>query len=1170
MTKAVLSSLLLLIARIAYSQCPSVDFSIPATACLNTNFEPSAVISNAASYSWDFCDGSLLNTPELKVNTLPVGLTDIYDLTHVEHNGNHFSFAVSYAANRIYRFDHGMNIASTPQQVTDLGDLGILRPLGIYFIEESSIFFALVVTESGKLYRLSFGASPGSIPTVAEITGMTGLTDHRQMKIFKENGSVLALIAGGNTTKVSLLNFGNSIGNQPTQSFIQLPTGNIVMGLDVITECNNSYSLVSTLGDGIYLLSFGTSFTNAPVITKPVNGGSRLGLSIVKSKGQFYAFVSTQPGGIDRFDFGNSITNTPSVVNLGTFGGISLAIGHSIVKVGARYYDISINNSNGRYRILEFPKACDYGGDYLNLENPGFIKYNSAGTYFITLAARGSNNELVTVTKSVVVSSVPAPVPDVIASHQCQTSGITFTSTTQSGETITSAQWTFGDSTPSATELNPIHQFATAGEYTVKLEITVINNCKNIVEENIRIYDPPIADFLMPSGLICTNNQFTFLNNTADVFDGYLSYQWYVDNNPVGTARDLQHTFLSTGVKTIKLKTSIPGCFSEVTQSTSAIQAGPTVDFLVAGKCIGEEIQFTSNISETVTDYAWNFGDGNTSTQTNPKNIFANAGEFSVSLATTSPNGCNNSINKQITIFSKPAVDFSTDSPPQSCSGSATRFNNLTPGPTDGTIASWLWDFGDPGTNNTSTLQEPSHIFANAGTYDVALTAVTEDGCLGSIQKSIGISQSPAVTVENNAPCIGLPVNFTATGNNIQTYYWEIGTSYYTTANTSHTFNAPGTYPVRLTVQGSNGCQFVFNKNVSVPVPLIPDFTVTKNCTDHQTVFTDITAGADAVVQRSWDFAGIGAGTGSQALFQFNALGNKSVKLTVTSQAACTYSKTRLVNIIRPPVAGFIASPETGALPLTVQFTNTSTDAVQYEWNFGDAGAMSSAVSPAYIFQNIGTFVTSLKATNNEGCESLFSKPVNVAEPRPDVDLKVISIAENPDGTINVIVTIQNKGNTILKNLPVDIDISGKVSLREIIEEPIAPSSLYNLVLNYGINYWSNLGFLCATTTLLNDLAPEGNRICTELNDNIHFFSPYPNPVKSELFIEWIAPGEKAVEITIIDTFGKTISSTLFSSLPGLNRSSYDVRNLQTGIYIVRFNAGAISKSQRIFVSREN
>jgi PKD repeat protein len=321
-------------------------------------------------------------------------------------------------------------------------------------------------------------------------------------------------------------------------------------------------------------------------------------------------------------------------------------------------------------------------------------------------------------------------------------------------------------------------------------------------------------------------------------------------------------------------------------------------------------------------------------------------------------------------------------------------------------------------------------------------------------------------------------------------------------------------------------------------------------------------------VQRDWEILGFPSKTGSPVSYNFSSALQRSVKLTVKSQAGCIYSKTKTINVVAAPVASFNVDPQSGGVPLVSQFTNTSINSTSSAWKFGDGTSESTLNSPLFAFTNVGEYPVELVASNAEGCESKASKIISALSPIDDVEIKVINYTTNPDGSLKVIITLQNNGNTILRNLPVDIDVSGITTLREIVPGPITPSTLYNLVLGSTFTIPEKLSFFCASSSLTNDVTPENNRACKELGEKISLLNSYPNPVKSTLFVNWIAPENETVTVEIIDLFGKTILSVSLTSVEGLNEYVWKAEDVENGLYILKIKSQSVSKTERILIAR--
>jgi len=225
--------------------------------------------------------------------------------------------------------------------------------------------------------------------------------------------------------------------------------------------------------------------------------------------------------------------------------------------------------------------------------------------------------------------------------------------------------------------------------------------------------------------------------------------------------------------------------------------------------CLPLTVNFTDLSTGTGIDgWAWTFGDGGTSTASNPGHTYYAAGTYTVTLTITSSNqGCNAQAAKAayITVNSLPSAAF-VGSP---TSGQAPLTVTFTSQSTNATAFSW--DFGDGG---TSTAQNPSHSYAAAGTYTVALTA--SGACGSDTETKVGYitvtepPQLPPAAEFTGSPTSGtapLTVQFTDLSANAPIVWsWDFGDGGASTAqNPSHTYTAAGTYTVSLTATNAYG-----------------------------------------------------------------------------------------------------------------------------------------------------------------------------------------------------------------------------------------------------------------------------------------------------------------------------------------------------------------------------
>lgn len=145
-------------------------------------------------------------------------------------------------------------------------------------------------------------------------------------------------------------------------------------------------------------------------------------------------------------------------------------------------------------------------------------------------------------------------------------------------------------------------------------------------------------------------------------------------------------------------------------------------------------VNFT-NQSTNATAYYWDFGDGTTSSEVNPRHKYIYGGSFTITL--TASNGNNKStISKSIYVRNpeSPVANFSFNPSSGNAPCEVTFYNYST------NATSYFWDFGN---GKTSTLTSPTVVYNSAGTYLINLTATNNNGQTNKMTKSIVISAKP-------------------------------------------------------------------------------------------------------------------------------------------------------------------------------------------------------------------------------------------------------------------------------------------------------------------------------------------------------------------------------------------------------------------------------------------
>jgi len=425
------------------------------------------------------------------------------------------------------------------------------------------------------------------------------------------------------------------------------------------------------------------------------------------------------------------------------------------------------------------------------------------------------------------------------------------------------------------------------------------------------------------------------------------------------------------------------------TSSAPAPVAGFTTDR--TSGLVPLEVQFTDQSGNLPISWAWDFNNDGVvdSTEQNPSYTFTTIGTYTVKLTATNGGGSNPIVKSDlITVSPVPPVAAFTATPVSGYTPLTVTFTDASTGTAPRTYA---WDFNNDGIVD-STEQNPSYTYVSAGTFSVILT-VTNGGGSNSIVKAgyITVSPVPPVSAFTATPTSGytpLTVTFTdaSTGTVPRTYAWDFnndGVVDSTEQNPSYTYTSAGIYTVKLTVTNAAGSDEEIKTDYVTAKPAVGPLaaftaTPTSGYTPLTVQFTDTSTGT-APLTYAWDFNndGVVDSTEKNPSYTYTSVGSFSVKLTVTNPAGTDDEvKTGYIATASPtaPVAAFTATPTSGTVPLTVQFTDASTGTapLTYAWDFNNDGVVDSTnQNPSYTYPVTGTYSVKLTVTNKGGSNTV-------------------------------------------------------------------------------------------------------------------------------------------------------------------------------------------------------
>ena len=329
------------------------------------------------------------------------------------------------------------------------------------------------------------------------------------------------------------------------------------------------------------------------------------------------------------------------------------------------------------------------------------------------------------------------------------------------------------------------------------------------------------------------------------------------------------------------------------------------------------------------------------------------------------------------------------------------------------------WDFGDGSSEVTTTDPSTSYVYRTAGKFRVRLISEDPTKCIPRDTSFLmmDIRNDPAVIRfenEKQPPCEALTYVFKNRSSGgvrpftSTSFVWDFGDGSTRvvagTQDVTHTFPAAGTYNVRLLLQDPAFCNE--NDFATVSLNISPrvkaDFEVEDSvCAPFTAQFLNNSSGG---VTFTWTFSEGGRFVGATPPDRnYTIPGTYTVKLVAEDPNTCNLrdSLTKTIEVGTKPTAAFTFNPPNpGVANTPTRFTNLSTNATRYLWNFGD-GDTSTLVNPVHQFDSTAQNNTCLVALNAFGCSDVVCQIVeSVVEPLLDVPK---AFSPNMDGKNDIL-----------------------------------------------------------------------------------------------------------------------------------------------------------------------
>lgn len=466
-------------------------------------------------------------------------------------------------------------------------------------------------------------------------------------------------------------------------------------------------------------------------------------------------------------------------------------------------------------------------------------KYKNPGTYQARLIAKNNFSRLSdTIVKEVTVEREQTAGAGFIFTKSSETapSVVTFKNTSTSADRY---EWNFNDPASGdknkSTEANPTHLFSAPGSYKVELSAWAKGVKKPVTYSEVitisELPKPPEARFSIqnnnaigPATILFTNNSVNATNFLWDFGDPDSG------NDNTSDRMNPSHTYKKAGRYQVVLTVSSPGFSRESTASDwvvitgpSVPQASPVAGFTIENNTIPAPatIRFADN-SQNADNYQWDFGNAgsadNASNLKNPVHTYVREGKYKVTLTVKNSNtGQTDTFTDYVNISGpeKPAVSllarFTFDLKANAVAPAKVVFSSDSEN-----ADSFSWNFGDPGSGNrnTSTLQNPEHVYDQAGEYKVVLKVQNKASGKEDVAEKTVVVNKPAAppladfefVFKNNE--VPVDIEFKNLSGNADSFKWNFGdansdSNESADKDPAHFYRIPGTYHVTLEAKNS-------------------------------------------------------------------------------------------------------------------------------------------------------------------------------------------------------------------------------------------------------------------------------------------------------------------------------------------------------------------------------
>jgi len=567
--------------------------------------------------------------------------------------------------------------------------------------------------------------------------------------------------------------------------------------------------------------------------------------------------------------------------------------------------------------------------------------------------------------------------------------------------------WNFGDGLKSDV-VNPTKVFEKPGTYQVQLTVEDDSGLKNNRHRDsllISVDAAPVADAGEPI-LACANTEIQFDGSKSTDIDGVVNrFNWDFGDGASGGGDRPKHIYTTSGTyrATLLIEGDNRGlCSPSSTDEllVKIVNAPRGVISAADAVALGAEIKFDGKLSYadggSISEYVWNFGDGQIANGVAVEHRYEKAGTYRVGLTVKArelEEKCQSVTTWHVVKVNDPPVaDAGSDREVEVnraliLSGAASR-------DPDGGITSYRWDFGD---GSKSTGLEVRHAWRKPGRYTVKLTVIDQTDLPNNRATSeivVNVKPAPETRiVTSEVACAGQLLSFSTAalpaGTDTSQLNWRFGDGKYASGNTAkHAFARPGTYSVSVggpVPRGLEISQSYATKIIKVNRPPVAAPGANRKACPGVLVQFDASRSFDVdgnLTGIQWDFGDGNRKMGEKVGHAFARPGTYKVALTVTDDSGSSCSATTReieVFVNSPPVAdgGPDLEAWVGGARDRFSFDASASsdpdgDALDYFWELS-TGEELDGEKPSHLFSRSGDVTVKLTAADEHDLDCSYS-----------------------------------------------------------------------------------------------------------------------------------------------------------------------------------------------------